>query len=299
MPVPETTFGIEYDGPALATGRMPVRDLAPALLALGELFSTASSVLYPELDPVSVKVEATQKGSFVVRLLLEAEDAWDQLVGIFGSSEASALANLSEAVFAGGGLFALIKRIGRRKVTSADQPADLGSVQLTLDDGTTIVVPRDAWSLYRNIEVRKQSRVVVAPLAREGVEEVRFVLEPRADAVAIDRGDLDAFELPSDEEEEPLLEDTQEMFVEIVAVAFIRGNKWRLGIGEYTFWAGVADDAFLDRIESGEEVFRKGDVLRCLIEIKQTRDAEGLHTEHTVIEVREHRPRPTQLQLPG
>src|SRR5688500_11839084 len=50
----ETTFGVVYDGPALETGRMPVRDLAPALLALGQLFSEASRFVYPEQEPVSL-----------------------------------------------------------------------------------------------------------------------------------------------------------------------------------------------------------------------------------------------------
>src|SRR3954469_17506894 len=105
MPVAESTFGIAYDGPALATGRMPVRDLAPALLALGDLFSLSSGLLYPQLSPVAVQVEATEQGSFFVHLLLEAEAAWDQLIDIFGSKDASALTNLRDAVLGGAGLF--------------------------------------------------------------------------------------------------------------------------------------------------------------------------------------------------
>jgi hypothetical protein len=68
----ETAFRVAYDGPALATGRMPVRDLAPALLALGDLFAEASQVIYPEGKPVALSIKATEEGSFDVHLILES-----------------------------------------------------------------------------------------------------------------------------------------------------------------------------------------------------------------------------------
>ena len=58
----EVDFAVEYDGPALQAGRMPVRDLAPALLALGEIFTDASRVFYPEREPVALNIEATREG---------------------------------------------------------------------------------------------------------------------------------------------------------------------------------------------------------------------------------------------
>lgn len=53
----ESAFTVTYDGPALATGRIPVRDLAPALLALGELFLDASSLVNPDREPVPAQPE--------------------------------------------------------------------------------------------------------------------------------------------------------------------------------------------------------------------------------------------------
>lgn len=299
MPVAETTFGIAYDGPALATGRMPVRDLAPALLALGDLFSLASGVLYPQLAPVSLKVEATAEGSFLVRLLLDAEEGWDQLIDLFGSEEASALTNLTDAVLlAGGGLFWVIKKIGRRKISSADHTLDPGTIRLTLDDHTTLEVPIETWTLFRNVEIRKYTREVVQPLGREGVDVVKLMSGRSDEDLVIEKADLPAFAV-TEVAEEPLLEQTQEMYVEIVAVAFIPGNKWRLSLGDYTFWASVDDEQFLERVQSGEEAFRKGDVLRCLMEMVQTRDVDGLHMEYRVLEVREHLPRAGQMIFGG
>jgi hypothetical protein len=115
--VAETTFGITYDGPALAAGTMPVRDLAPALLALGDLFTEASQVLYPDAGPVALNIKATDEGSFDVHLILEAKDLWDQLVDMFTSDEVTALVNLQNLVIGGVGsmgLIALVMKCGDR-----------------------------------------------------------------------------------------------------------------------------------------------------------------------------------------
>ena len=77
---------------------MPVRDLAPALLALGEIFSESGKLLYPDRPPVSLNIRATDEGSFLVQLLLEGERAWDQFVDVFSADSIDALANLKELV---------------------------------------------------------------------------------------------------------------------------------------------------------------------------------------------------------
>ena len=108
-------FDVSYDGPALATAEMAVRDLAPALLALGELFHDASRITYPERPPVALKIRATSEGSFVVDLILEAERTWDTVRDFFSSDPGSALANLIEVV---GALFIATRLIGRRAIKS-------------------------------------------------------------------------------------------------------------------------------------------------------------------------------------
>src|SRR4051812_5815472 len=118
----EIEFGITYDGPALADGRMPVRDLAPALLALGELFTEASVVAYPDREPVAVHVRATKEGSFVVQMVLQSADAWDQVINIFSSKGADALSNLFAFVLpAGTGVVWLIRRLHGREIEHQEE----------------------------------------------------------------------------------------------------------------------------------------------------------------------------------
>ncbi len=292
----ETQFGIAYDGPAVATGRMPVRELAPALLALGDLFAEASRVVYPDRKPVALSIEATEEGSFLVRLILEAEGAWDELVDIFGSDAMNALMNLKEFVIGGAGVFWLIQRVARGRGVRAENPIQ-GHVRLTLNDGTTLEIPSEVWLMYKRVSIRRKAREVIAPLGREGIEQVRFGEAPtHAPDVVVEKDDLPAYEaLPEDED--TLLDEEREMVVEIAAPAFVEGYKWRLSDGSRTFFATVEDRAFLERVEMGRESFRKGDMLRCRMRIVQKRTPEGLRTDYYIGEVIEHIPRQTQLSL--
>jgi hypothetical protein len=103
---------------------MPVKDLAPALLALGDLFAEASTVVYPTREPVALSIKATDSGSFLVRLIIESESAWDRVVDIFTSDPAEALANLKEIVIgSAAGVFVVIRWIRNRRVTDPERHA--------------------------------------------------------------------------------------------------------------------------------------------------------------------------------
>jgi len=275
---------------------MPVEELAPALLALGNVFSAASAVVRPGEKPVTLSIEANEVGSFWVHIVAESERAWDQIVDIFGSAGADALANLKELIIGSYGVFWLIKRLHGRKVRSQHAAPKPGHVVLTLDDETSIDVPADTVTLYQNIDVRKRARQVVAPLEREGIEEVRFTEETET-RITIRKIDLPAYEVAA-EEGDALLESEREMAVEIVSPSFAEGNKWRFSTGQDTFFAAIEDERFVERIDTGEEAFRKDDILRCRMRIVQQRTPDGrLHSDYHVVEVLQHLPRQTQLTI--
>ena len=282
----QTSFDLVYDGPALDDGTMAVRDLAPPLIALGELFSEAASVLYPDKPAVSLNIRATDEGSFVVALMLEST-VLEQVIDIFSSDGGSALANLLQYVGGATGLFAFIKWVRGRRIKGRSLPKQ-GMVRITLEDGTVLEWPVATLELFDSLSIRRKTRVIIDPVRQDGVDAMRFEVD---DEVTVEVGDEDtaSFALPT-MEAETLVEVDQRMFVEIASVAFKENNKWRLSDGSNTFWASLEDPAFIARVDAGVEKFSSGDQLDCMMRVTQLRDQDGLHTLREVREVFEHIP---------
>jgi len=273
---------------------MDVSALAPALLALGEIFHEANALRYPDGAPVRLEIRAFNTGSFDVALSL-GRQVTDQTVAFLTSTPTIALGSLITLVGGGTGVLKLIAVLGRKKVSKQESAAG-GVTRLTLDDGTVFEAPAETMVLYQRSSVRRRARTVIAPLHQEGVDELRITVggEP---PVTFTREDADRFDLPP-------MPDTafggQEltMGLSITAVSFAEGNKWRLSDGERTFFATIDDEAFLRRVDEHQEAFMKGDILRCRVRVEQWQTDAGLRTDWTVTNVLEHIPATRTLPIP-
>lgn len=300
----ETTFGVTYEGPALADGRMPVRDLAPALLALGELFTEASTILYPDRPPVALDIHATREGSFDVDLILKAvEGAWEATEQLFGGDGATALVNLKELVLGGGtmgtiGVIELIRWLRGRRIASTepvvvdDDSPDPGTVRVSIaEDGeTSLEVPSEVLRLHRSVTVRSNAREVVKPVEREGVERFKATSD-RQITVTVGKEDLPAFNaIDPPEEEEELQDNERDTTLTIVAIAWNEDNKWRFseGAADSSFYARIVDPSFWEGIDKGAEAFRKGDLLKCRLRTIQRKIDDRLDVEYQIVQVYEH-----------
>ena len=75
------TLYVRYDGPAMRSHEMEVKQLAPALLAMARAFEAMQKDVDPDAR-VSLNVKATREGSFAVDLLVHlANEASDFLNG--------------------------------------------------------------------------------------------------------------------------------------------------------------------------------------------------------------------------
>jgi hypothetical protein len=290
---PQTPFSLAYGGPALEDGRMAVRDLAPSLLALGDLFNEANEIAFPDAPPVTLEIRAFQEGSFEVILHLTQSD----VVTFFSDRMALAAATLVTLVMgAKGGVLAVIRLLHRRKITKREEIAP-GMTRLTLDDGTVLETPSSVVLIVQRESVRRYAREVLKPLKQEGIDTFKVVLpQPDEPPLLVRATDMDAFE--EGLADTALLDQNVEMVVSITTVSFPKANKWRLSDGIRTFWAGIGDEQFLARVDKGQESFMKGDILRCRVRMQQWQTETGLRTEFTVTRVLEHIHGAREMRLP-
>lgn len=300
-PMAHATIRVAYDGPALRDGVMEVRDLAPALLALGKLLEEANQVINGQDAQLSVRVKAGfRTGSFEIDLDL-VQSFIERLRDLLAGDTATALANLLTFVGVvvppvGLGLFALIRRLRGKKPRRATILED-GNVRLELPDGETETVARAVLDLYRNIKVRKAAADVVKPLEKEGIDAFAVRDTAAGETLRITKDDVPSFAAP-EIEDEPLVQREAEAAFTIVSLSFHDDNKWRLSDGQSQVWVRIEDEDFLRQVKENEVAFAKDDVLLCRVRIEQWQTTSGLRTETTVLKVLKHISAMKQLAFP-
>ena len=88
-------FSIKYDGPALQSHQMDIRELAPDLIALSNLLEKANKVVFPNSESVKVNIQGNFKGGSFGVDLIAVQSITNQIVSMLSGPEAAAFSNLN------------------------------------------------------------------------------------------------------------------------------------------------------------------------------------------------------------
>lgn len=288
-------FSVHYAGSGLLDNRIPIRDLAPSLLALSTTFQEIQYMINPDEPTMSLDIKASEKGSFIVDLMLtNGSDLFRAAIDFLNSNESNALSNLTTYVSVFTGIVDLIKQTKDKRIKKKEDTKD-GTVKLTFEDNTNIVIPKDVLRGYQNVAIRKNIRESTKPLERNGVDSIDFY-HSKEETVTITKSDYIAFEVPEIKAKE-LTTSESEVFLQIINVAFEHG-KWKFSDGANQFFAKIEDTDFLKSVKHNQLQFGSTDTLKVLLRVKQYLDKDGvLKKENTVIKVLEHKKGTQQIEL--
>lgn len=287
-----TEFDISYNGPALADGRMNVRDLAPAMMAVGSLFESTNELLNADRAAVNINVRATSSGSFHILFEILQNSGINSISDVISTAQ-----DIVHLIIGGGtiavGLFALIKWLRGRNPEI--ERINEGMFRLKLENGETYDIPTELLKMYQNANVRSALAGTVRPVKEEGIETFE-IRENDEVIIEISANEVDYFDAP--QIQDLILDETRSQAFSIVSLAFKEGNKWRLTDGQATFSVSMKDKDFQHKVDNNELAFSKGDVLVCDMRTVQWRTLQGLKTEYEIVTVNKHLPA-RQLELLG
>lgn len=297
---------IAYTGPALAEGDMDIRELAPALLAFGNLVEAIHHAVGIEQEVrISINADSIKRGSFDLTMFLHPQTVLEQakiLVGAADESGLSALMQILEwggsAIGIGTGIFSFMKWLRGRTPDSIETGND-GKTTVTFPNGDRFITSADVLKVYKDAKCREHIETITRPVGQDGIDgfEIRNPDEPddKKPITQITKADLPLFLAPHVENTE-LETREQEMFAFLVSPNFSNG-KWRFNNGDHNFYADVLDEKFLQKVENGDISFRKGDILRIRFYIHQTVRAGKLSNAYIITKVLELQHPPDQMSL--
>ena len=291
----QSEFAVSYEGSAIADNTMEVRDLAPSLLALGQAFDRANSLLNGDRASIALSIRATRPGSFEIALVLEQllQGASDVLTGDLFTSAA----NLTEIVVGGPvvglGLFSVLKRL-RGKKPRITESSDQGI--LFEAENIRLQIPTEVARLYSDRPLRDQIEAVVRPLLKEGIDSIVF-RRGQEELESVQSNEANSFR--SGDEGAAVTEYLiPSQRLQIASLNFSKAGKWKLSDGANVHWYAMEDQDFTKAIQQGER-FGKDDILVCQVLMVQSLGDDGkLKLDYIVQQVLQHILPGTQISFP-
>lgn len=298
-------FTVAYDGPALDDHTIDAKDLAPSMLAMAQAFERANAVLNGNKASMSLRIRATEPGSF--EILVYLQQTYHDAINVLSGDLLMSAANIKELFFGPvgavggattGGVIGILKKLRRRKleeviVPTTEQvekvaPAQLG-VCLRID-GNEIWVSEEALRLLSDQGIQANVGDMVKPLLKEGIEKMLFKERDK------ELESVTKKEAPYMTRATRTIEYTDEgaivlngLRLQPVSPDFRpEGSRWKLNDGDQTRTYKMSDGDFMDKFADGSVRIGAKDVIVCDVMKRQAFTRSGrLRNSYEVINVRE------------
>jgi hypothetical protein len=291
---------VVFDGEALKDGQIEVRDLAPSLLALADLYGHTNQYLNGEKSNLKIFVKAdVKKGSFHVDLHLVQgwiESAKQMVItGQLKQVDEVISSIQSIGTNAGGIVVGLLGlwRFFKGKPTPTPVAQDKINVTFIGDDNQYLNSTVQTMNIYNIQAIRQDIRGFFGPLMQEGIDELRVGSDsvPTANDTILKSEVIDALR-GRDEEESPNVEKQLQLRLTIEKASFNPNYKWTFSNNGNRIGAKITDREFNSRIADRSLQFTKGDMIVATVEQASSVDPEtgDMTLKYTVTRVLQYLP---------
>lgn len=273
----EDQLSLEYKGPATDTGRMDAYDAASAIMAFSDFLAIVSKTAVGQKAEVKTEIQAFRNESFDIDFAVTIGGTYISLTAT-GTSPAHIFSLLKFALEA----WKHLKGSPPKSITHNED----GTINIENHYGDVNNYHGDVYNIIANPNAGKSvERFIKRPL-ESGLDEMVLKSKSSEEPVVVSSEDAKSF-VAFESPEDSVINEVK-MNLNIEAPAFKEGNKWKLNDGGTSFYAEMADEAFLQRVNENRERFGKGDTLIVRMKFEQVGAGATLRIEKTIVEVLEH-----------
>jgi hypothetical protein len=284
----QTRMGLSYAGPAVDAGSMDVYEASANMIAFSEFVVLAAKTQFGLEANIEAQVNGFDRGSFVTDIIFRVSGA---SATIFSAATSRQLWEVIEGAVK---LWKFLKGRAPEKVEHLNNPNLHQTVRVTNNEGQILQVSAQSLTVVLSEKGSATvGRFIREALGRPGMDNVKIIGEGPT-RVDVAQAESEYFVQVSPRE--TVTDAVSPMALIIEAPVFKEDNKWRFSDGTGSFFATIEDKDFLAKVDAGQR-FGKGDILYVDVRLSQQKIGMKLVGERVIVNVREHRVGPEQMEL--